>query len=266
MNANATSAAPTTLRAKPSRYWLPTLRGVIDRRILINYRCDPAALARILPAPFRPKLVNGHGVAGICLIRLQSLRPTWLSTPVGFSSENAAHRIAVQWDERGEARDGVFILRRDSDSPLNAWAGNRVFPGRHYLARFEVIESLNRFKLHLKDNDSSHAVRIMARATDQWPTDSLFSSLDEASNFFSTGSIGWSAGKQTAEFEAIELRCFRWQMEPLAVESLQSSFFDDRRIFPAGAAVFDSAVVMRNIEHEWVGRGRLSAHEYTTPL
>lgn len=225
MNANATSAASTTHRTKPSRFWLPTLRGVIDRRILINYRCDPVALARILPAPFRPKLVNGHGVAGICLIRLQSLRPTWLSTPVGFSSENAAHRIAVQWDERGEAHDGVFILRRDSDSPLNALAGNRVFPGRHHLARFEVIESPNRFKLHLKNYDASHNIRIMARATDQWPTDSLFSSLDKASNFFSTGSIGWSASKQAAEFEAIELRCFRWQMEPLVVESLQSSFF-----------------------------------------
>ena len=28
---------------------IPTIRGLIDRRILVNYRVDPAVLARILP-------------------------------------------------------------------------------------------------------------------------------------------------------------------------------------------------------------------------
>jgi hypothetical protein len=49
---------------------LPVIRGVIDRRILVNYRVAPEVLAKTLPPPFRPKLYNGHGVAGICLIRL----------------------------------------------------------------------------------------------------------------------------------------------------------------------------------------------------
>ena len=49
---------------------IPVIAGVIDRRILANWRCDPAALARLLPAPFRPNLANGYGVAGVCLIRL----------------------------------------------------------------------------------------------------------------------------------------------------------------------------------------------------
>jgi len=39
---------------------------------------------------------------------------------VGFSSENAAHRIAVLWDdEQGVTREGVFIPRRDTNSPVN---------------------------------------------------------------------------------------------------------------------------------------------------
>ena len=44
---------------------IPTIKGVIDRRILVNYRVDPNVLATVLPAPFRPKLVNGHGIGGL---------------------------------------------------------------------------------------------------------------------------------------------------------------------------------------------------------
>ena len=33
---------------------VPLIRGVIDRRILVNYRVDPALLGRILSLLFRP--------------------------------------------------------------------------------------------------------------------------------------------------------------------------------------------------------------------
>ena len=47
---------------------IPVVRGVIDRRILVNYHIDPNVLAPLLPAPFRPKVVHGIGMVGICLI------------------------------------------------------------------------------------------------------------------------------------------------------------------------------------------------------
>ena len=75
---------------------IPVIRGIIDRRILVNFRVNPDVLARFLPAPFRPKLVNGAGMAGVCLIRLKNIRPRFLPSFLGISSENAAHRIAVE--------------------------------------------------------------------------------------------------------------------------------------------------------------------------
>ena len=45
---------------------IPVIQGVIERRILVNYRVDPAVLAAQLPAPFRPQLVDGWAMAGIC--------------------------------------------------------------------------------------------------------------------------------------------------------------------------------------------------------
>jgi hypothetical protein len=51
---------------------------------------------------------------------------------MGISSENGAHRIAVEWTENGAIKEGVFIPRRNSSSFFNSLAGGRIFPGRHF--------------------------------------------------------------------------------------------------------------------------------------
>jgi hypothetical protein len=233
------------------------MRGIIDRRMLVNFRCEPAALTRLLPAPFRLKLVHGLGMAGICLIRLKELRPRWLSLPLGFTSENAAHRIAVEWDENGRKREGVFIPRRDTNSRLNQLAGSRLFPGVHHFARFNVWESPNRFKLEMHSEDGAARVRVAARVAETWLGGSAFSNLDEASAFFAAGSLGWSVGMHPDELDGLELESFDWRVEPLVVERVESSFFDDKYVFPPGTVEFDSALLMRGIRHEWHARGRM---------
>jgi hypothetical protein len=47
---------------------LPKIKGIIDRRILINYRIKVEVLKAYLPKPFEPVEVEGYGIAGICLI------------------------------------------------------------------------------------------------------------------------------------------------------------------------------------------------------
>ncbi len=113
---------------------IPVIRGLIDRRILVNYRVDPSVLAALLPAPFRPKVTRGVGMVGICLIRLKQIRPSFIPSCLGISSENAAHRAAVEWDGNGGLCEGVFVRRRDTNSWLNSLAGGRLFPGIHHRA------------------------------------------------------------------------------------------------------------------------------------
>ena len=85
---------------------LPTLQGIIHRRILTNFRVDPEIMQRQLPTRFRPKLHKGYAVAGICLIRLEHIRPKLVPKFAGLNSENAAHRVAVLWDEQGITHEG----------------------------------------------------------------------------------------------------------------------------------------------------------------
>src|SRR5436190_17841433 len=111
---------------------LPTIGGIIKRRILVNYRVDPQIIQNLLPSRFKPKLHEGQAIAGICLIRLEHIRPKMLPEIVGISSENAAHRIAVLWDdENGVSQEGVFIPRRDTNSEMTYLLGGRMFTGEH---------------------------------------------------------------------------------------------------------------------------------------
>ena len=233
---------------------IPVLHGTIDRRILVNYRVNPDALRAVLPAPFRPKLVRGVGLAGICLIRLRGVRPRFVPGWLGLSSENAAHRVAVEWDEAGRLREGVYIPRRDTDSRLNALAGGRLFPGVHHHARFAVRETPERFELDLRSDDGHTRVTLRANLAPELPKTSVFRSLEEASAFFQAGSLGYSATPDPKKHHGLELRCHTWKVEPLAVEEVQSSFFEDATRFPPGTVTFDSALLMRGIAHEWHAR------------
>ncbi len=233
---------------------IPVIRGVIDRRILVNYRVDPEVLARHLPLPFRPKLVHGYGVAGICLIRLRNMRPVFAPSWLGIHSENAAHRAAVEWDDQGSVRDGVYIRRRDTDSRLNALAGGRIFPGIHHHARFTVEETAEQFCVALLSDDGVTSMSVRGQRADRLPASSVFASVDEASRFFEAGSLGYSATGNPARFQGMELRCRNWEAEALEVEEARSSFFDDERLFPRGSIDLDSALLMRGIDHQWHGK------------
>ena len=227
------------------------MRGVIDRRILVNYRVDPSVLAALLPAPFRPKLVQGSGIAGICLIRLAHLRPRGIPAILGLGSENAAHRIAVEWEENGELHEGVYIPRRDSASRLNTWLGGRVVPGTQQHAHFRVAEQAKHYYVALDSDDRCTHVVVEGDIATELPSTSVFQSVAEASAFFEHGSTGYSPNANGSAVQGIRLHAFNWRVEPLAISKVESSFFDDPQQFPLGSCTFDCALLMRGIEHNW---------------
>ena len=233
---------------------LPIIHGLIRRRLLINFRVDADTMRRFLPSPFRPKLHCGYAIAGICLIRLEQIRPAWLPAFCGISSENAAHRIAVQWDEpSGESREGVFIPRRDTGSWLNHFTGGRIFPGEHQLADFAVTEDGSRISMSISARDGRMAVQLRAHESDSLPASSCFESLTESSSFFEGGSVGYSVTRDCRRLDGIRLKTEVWQVRPLEVEHVESSFFSDESAFPVGSVSFDHGLIMRDVSHQWHG-------------
>ena len=230
---------------------LPVIQGVIRRRILANFRVDPQVMQQQLPARFTPKLQNGYAVAGICLIRLEHIRPRFVPESVGLSSENAAHRVAVLWQEDGVAREGVFISRRDTNSQLNHLLGGRIFPGEHHQSAFSVKESESEINISLESADKTMVVKLEGTTAKTLPASSIFPSLAEASAFFEAGSLGYSVTHNPNRLDGLNLKTKQWQVEPLAIRSVHSSYFSDRTRFPSDSIEFDHALLMKNVAHEW---------------
>jgi hypothetical protein len=242
----------------------PRLASRIERRLLINYRTDPEITARLVPAPMRPQTVGGWAVSGICLIRLGGTRPLFAPAPVGPGSENAAHRIAVEWDTPDGVAYGVYIPRRDTGSRINALAGGRLFPGRHHLSRFEVRENVDELRIAYTDPADRTNVDVRVRTAATLPGSHLFDSLSQASEFFRRGSAGYSVTPDPARLDGVELHAPAWlparpgsgggealPVAPVELLSVRSTFFDDPDRFPPGSATLDCGLLMRDLAAIW---------------
>jgi hypothetical protein len=225
----------------------PRLSSVVERRLLVNYRLAPEAAARLLPGGLRPQLVRGHAVAGICLLRLGDVRPSWAPKTVGLRSENAAHRIAVEWDGPDGVETGVYIPRRDTASLLNTWAGGRLFPGEHGRADFEVRETPGELHVAYTTRSGDTQVDVTVEVTPELRGSKLFDNLQQASIFFERGAKGYSPTAAGA-LEGMELHASAWRLDACRIVSAQSSFFES---LPKGSATLDCALVMREVPVTW---------------
>ena len=239
---------------------IPVIEGIISRRMLLNYRVSPEVIEPILPALFRPKLFRGHAIAGICLIRLEQIRPKGFPRWLGISSENSAHRIAVVWEnDAGEASEGVFVTRRDTDSRMNSIAGGRIFPGVHHFSRFAVNDENGSISLRTTSADFSNPlVDMSVTESADFPSSSIFASLEESSAFFESGCVGYSSRPDSCVLDGLQLKVSAWRVTPLSVGYVRSAYFDNSMLFPPTSIQFDHALLMRDIVHEWHSEPELS--------
>jgi hypothetical protein len=225
------------------------LAGLIDRRILLNFRADPEVVRKLLPAPFQPQLVAGQAMVGICLIRLKQERLRGLPAALGLASENGAHRIAVEWEADGELHRGVYIPRRDTSSRVNYLLGNQLI-GKHFRSKFQVQEKDGNYVVSFLSSDGTR-LAVEAYETINWPVTSIFSSMEQASEFYQNGAIGYSPDAHGPRFSGVKLSTRHWHVSALSVGTIMSSYFEDTTLFPSGSVVFDNALLMQNTAHEW---------------
>jgi hypothetical protein len=233
---------------------VPTMASTIERRLLVNYRLDPAAAAAALPDGLRPEIVHGYAVGGICLIRLAALRPSGLPGWLGVRTENAAHRIAVVWNGPDGPQRGVYIPRRDTSSRLTTSLAGRLFPGEHHHAAFSVQETADRIRIGFRSDDGGAQARVEARIGVPLRGSVLFDDTDAASRFFRGAPLGFSARSTGPQLDGVALDTDGWRIESAELVDVASDYFSDPRRFPRGTSEPDSALLMRGIAATWTAQ------------
>lgn len=230
------------------------MRGVVDRRILLNYQVDPEVLRRVVPDPYRPRLYKGMGIAGICLVRLCDVRLRFVPRLFGRSSENALHRVAVEWDEPSGIQRGTWVPRCDTSSRLRVFVGDGAHSAHRHPARFFVREEATRLAVSFTSIDGEVSVRVVARPAGGLTPTSVFETVDLAAEFLRERG---DASGGLANDAALEPEDPLRRVDALDVEELESTFFERESVFPRGSIRFDSALLARRLATVPSGSDRL---------
>ncbi len=221
----------------------PVLQATIARRLLVAYRLDPDAAEHLVPAPFTLHLVNGYAVGWVSLDRIADLRPRGLPAAIGFGSENAAHRIAVDWYQQGRTATGAFVLSRHTDSRVTVALGDRLFPGARERAEFDVADSGSELRVALASETCTVEVSVVTSAG--VIASELFASTDEAWRFFRRGAVSYSLRGRGAALDGLDMRTKPSDVHAASIDHASST------VFPRDVGVPDSALVLRDLAVEW---------------
>lgn len=234
----------------------------IERRLLVNYRIDPARAQSLLPTRFRPQIVSGWAVGSVCFLRLRDLRPGHVPSTFGITTENVAHRFAVEWNDDEGCHSGVFVPRRDTNSRIAVLGGDKVFPGAQRLARFEVRDIGPELRIEVESRDRTINISVTARECSAMGGE-LFSGLEDAIGFFRRGPVGYTSSGSSDCLTGVRMECESWDAQPVSIEHMTSSIFDNTEVFPMGSCTIDSGLLMRNLEARWITADGLIPDELT---
>ena len=123
--------------------------------------------------------------------------------------------------------------------------------------RFHVHEGSDRVRVRYRSDDGMVGIEVRAYHADGLPAGSLFETVDEASEFFRRDSLGFSPARAGGSCQGVELQTTTWNVQPLDIECVHSSWFDDEARFPRASIELDSALLMRSIPARWVAHDRM---------
>lgn len=226
-------------------------RSTIDRRIVVFFRVDPQAAAGALPPGSAAREIKGCGLAGIAIARRRSVPSTWL--PDRFSTfHQAVHFVLAARTPTPRGGSGAVVARSDTSSRLLVWMGEHgLIRLRQQHARFRVVETREAIELVGDSDDRRMHLALKGRVTRWLPRQSVFGSVAQAHDFVrldleDLGLIGPETGSGGAGRGARRSR-----LQPLALERVEASWFDDSPLATAGALEFDSAFWVRDDELAW---------------
>jgi hypothetical protein len=111
-----------------------------------------------------------------------------------------------------------------------------------------VKEEKGSYHIDFTSSDNT-SISIDAKETNHFNSNSIFKSLGNVSDFFEKGAVGYSPNGN--KYEGLKLQAYKWEVRPLEVQNVHSSFYENENIFPKGSVQFDNALLMTRVEHEW---------------
>lgn len=218
----------------------PVVRGMVERRLVGCYACEPADVARALPDGLQPFDVDGRAIATVVLEWWRDVRPGFLPSFFGGSPARALHRIVVA----GSGPDGrpapcSWSVRIDSTSPFGAWLEDGRWSELARPARIELEDEHACLDATMVSHDGRVHVDFAGRRGEARRGAGRFETAGAFERFWERTARPCRLRNGRAIAGPPDRARLGW--EPLAVERDVVSLFDDPELFGSCRFELDSA-------------------------
>lgn len=181
----AINPPPVDSESCPSVPWLTLVETEWIEALSFNYRVQPEALARRLPAPLEPETFKDCGWVQVLVSSLREMRPRGLPGPAGVSFYQVSYRAAVRYRSAdGTWRRGGYFLRSETNDPFMRAVGNRLAEFRfHEFGAADIVMVRDGARLTVGIDAEAPAGKLIAvvetTPRELPPPQSVWSSLEE---------------------------------------------------------------------------------------
>ena len=243
------------------------LRGVVRRRVLVNYPVPPERLGPWLPPQAEPALHAGRAWVSACAVRLERMAPTAWPAPLGLRMHYLVHRT-IAWlpFPDGTRRCAVLILEANLDHPATFLArGSTRVPFRRRCIRVDEGEghwaASMRSSLRIQDmhRDGGGAGEdgllyeacVEAPGGPATPAGSLFPDAASADRFLLGVAYGCAWDPRRRRMRYLAETHDPWTIEAAPARTARNRFLED---LCGGPVEADHALLMRDVPHAFAMR------------
>jgi len=133
---------------------LPTLQGLIKRRLLVTYGTSQDSP----PVRLQPKRHFGYTITSFGLIRLEQAPPASLT-------EILSPAIA-KW---GNESHGAYLPQRDTSPWINQLAGGHLFPNEPHLFAHAMVQEDGELTFSFKPQEPTLSIHCTSTMADHLP-------------------------------------------------------------------------------------------------
>jgi uncharacterized protein YqjF (DUF2071 family) len=239
----------------PSIPWLTTVQTCWIDAVSINYAVDPAALAKILPAPLEPEIWKGSAWVQLLMSSLRDMRPQGLLPLFGVCFYQASYRAAVRYRSvDGGWRRGGYFVRSETNHPVMRTVGNALAEFRFHdfgLAEMVMVRDGERLTVGI-DAAVPHGKLVAlfdTRTFERPPAGSVWQSLDELEEPLVECYDALGVDRENGHLYILTIDRDPWDARFVAPIDLYAEYFESGPL--GGASRYDSTLHFQKCAYRW---------------
>jgi uncharacterized protein YqjF (DUF2071 family) len=240
----------------PSIPWLTTVQTCWIDAVSINYAVDPAALARILPAPLEPEIWKGSAWVQLLMSSLRDMRPQGLLPLFGVCFYQVSYRAAIKYRSvDGSERRGGYFVRSETNHPVMRAVGNTLAEFKfHEFGAAEMVMMRDGDRLTLGiDAENPHGKMVAlfdTRPSETPPATSVWQSLAELEEPLVQCYDALGVDRENAHLYILTIDRDPWNARFVQPLDLYVEYFDSGPL-GGGASRYDSTLHFRECAYRW---------------